>query len=70
MNKDTLKGNWQQTKGKIKQMWGRLSDNEIEQIEGNYDELVGKVQEKYGYSLDKSREQVKRFINNINQTIN
>ena len=70
MDKNILKGNWKQAKGRVKQVWGRLSDSEIEQIEGNYDELVGKLQEKYGYTLDRSREQVKRFLNNINKTIN
>lgn len=62
MNKDIFKGNWKQAKGKIKQAWGKLTDDELDQIEGNYDVFVGKVQEKYGYSKDEARTKVDDFM--------
>jgi uncharacterized protein YjbJ (UPF0337 family) len=52
MNKDVLEGKWRQLKGSIKTKWGKLTDDELDQIEGNYDRLVGKVQERYGYTRD------------------
>lgn len=52
MNKDVLEGKWRQLKGTIKTKWGKLTDDELDQIEGNYDRLVGKVQERYGYTRD------------------
>lgn len=65
MNKDIFKGNWKQAKGKIKQAWGKLTDDELDQIEGNYDVFVGKVQEKYGYSKDEARTKVDDFMNKM-----
>ncbi len=48
MNKDSMKGNFTQLKGKIKQQWGKLTDDEIDQLEGNAEILAGKLQERYG----------------------
>ena len=65
MNQHTLKGNWKQTKGRIKKAWGELTDDEIEKIEGSYDKFVGTVQAKYGYTIDKAREQVNQFLDRL-----
>ena len=58
MNRDEMMGKWKQIRGEIKQQWGKLTDDELDQIEGNYDILVGKIQEKYG----QSREEVERSL--------
>jgi uncharacterized protein YjbJ (UPF0337 family) len=58
MNSDTLKGQWMQIKGKLRQQWGKLTDDDITQIQGNAEQLIGKLQERYGYS----REQAQREI--------
>jgi len=47
---NTLKGNWNQLKGKVREKWGLLTNDDIEQIAGLKDRLVGKIQEKYGKS--------------------
>jgi len=52
MNAEQLKGKWLQFKGELQQMWGKFTDDDLQQIEGNYDKFVGKVQERYG---DKKR---------------
>jgi uncharacterized protein YjbJ (UPF0337 family) len=57
-----LKGKWKQFRGEIKQRWGELTDDELDQIEGRRDKLVGKLQEKYGYSRDRAEQEVDRFI--------
>lgn len=54
MNEDILKGKWNQLKGNLKQWWGKLTDDDIEQINGSYDKLVGTVQERYGYSRERA----------------
>ena len=41
-------GNWGQLKGKVKQRWGQLTDDELQEVEGNYDQLVGLIQQKTG----------------------
>ncbi|MEC9261406.1 MAG: CsbD family protein, partial [Pseudomonadota bacterium] len=43
--------------GKVKQKWGKLTDDEVEQMEGNFEEFYGKMQEKYGMSRDKARQE-------------
>ena len=58
MNTDTLKGNWKQLKGSVKEKWGDLTDDELEQIDGNREKLVGKVQEKYGVTREEAEKQV------------
>ena len=49
MNKDEIGGNWKQFKGKAKEQWGKLTDDDMTVIEGKRDQLVGKIQERYGY---------------------
>jgi len=51
---DILEGKWKQMKGDIKQWWGELTDDELEQIGGKRDELAGKLQEKYGWEKAKA----------------
>ncbi len=59
MNEDTMKGNWKQFKGKVKEQWGKLTDDDLDVVEGKRDQLVGKVQERYGHSKDDAEKQVK-----------
>jgi uncharacterized protein YjbJ (UPF0337 family) len=56
MNRDTLKGQWTQLKGKVREQWGKLTDDEIDQMQGNAEMLIGKIQERYG----RSREEAER----------
>ncbi len=61
MNKDTIKGDWKQLSGKIKQKWGDLTNDDLKQAEGNHEYLLGKLQERYGLAKDKAREQLKEL---------
>ena len=61
MNKDITAGNFKQLKGKIKQQWGKLTDDEIDQMEGNAEILAGKLQERYGLGKDDAERQAKEF---------
>lgn len=63
MNWDTVAGNWTQFKGKVKEQWGKLSDDQLDMIAGQRDQLVGKIQEAYGISKDEAEDQIKRFEN-------
>jgi uncharacterized protein YjbJ (UPF0337 family) len=53
---DILEGKWKQLKGEVKMWWGRLTDDDLDQIAGSKDKLIGKLQERYGYA----REQAER----------
>ncbi|MEH6644662.1 CsbD family protein [Sulfitobacter sp.] len=61
MNWDTIKGNWTQMTGKIKEEWGDLTDDEITEAEGDRDQLVGKIQAKYGIAKEEAEKQVNSF---------
>jgi uncharacterized protein YjbJ (UPF0337 family) len=65
MNKTTLKGQWKQVKGEVKKQWGKLTNDEIDQIEGEYDKMVGVLQEKYGYEKEKAQREANEFLENF-----
>ena len=62
MNKDILKGKWKELKGGLKQKWGKLTDDEITQIEGSYDKLEGTLQKRYGYQKDQASREIDAFL--------
>ena len=61
MNWDVIKGDWMQFKGHVKEQWGKLTDDNLDQIDGRREQLAGKVQEAYGVTKDQAEEQVKAF---------
>ncbi len=58
MNRDRLEGNWKQLRGKVKEQWGKLTDDQLDMIEGRRDQLSGKIQEAYGISKDEAERQL------------
>jgi uncharacterized protein YjbJ (UPF0337 family) len=54
MNKDILKGKWLEIKGSVKEKWGKLTNNELDEIEGKNVKLLGLLQKKYGYIRSKA----------------
>ena len=59
MNDDILNGKWAQVKGSVKTWWGKLTDDDVEQIDGKFDKLVGKIQEHYGHSREQAEKECK-----------
>ena len=57
MNNERIKGNWNQFKGKIKEKWGRLTDDDLDVVEGQRDQLIGKIQERYGIAKEEVERQ-------------
>ena len=66
MNKDIIKGKWHEIKGKVKQQWGKLTDDEITKMDGSYEELEGILQKKYGYHKDQAEKEIQRFLDKNN----
>lgn len=61
MNEDIVKGNWKQLSGKIKEQWGKLTDDDLKTAEGNHEYLIGKVQEHYGTAKDQIERRIKEL---------
>jgi uncharacterized protein YjbJ (UPF0337 family) len=61
MNWDTVKGDWKSFKGKVKEQWGKLTDDELDRIEGRRDQLAGAIQKRYGVAKDEVERQMKEF---------
>ena len=58
MNWDHVKGKWLQLKGQVKEQWGKLTDDEITELQGDRDQLVGKIQSNYGIAKEEAEKQV------------
>jgi uncharacterized protein YjbJ (UPF0337 family) len=65
MNWDTVKGQWKQIRGRIREQWGDLTDDDLDRIEGKRDQLVGAVQKRYGVARDEADKQVRRFETSV-----
>ncbi len=55
---EKIKGSWTQSKGAVKEQWGKLTDDDLLAIEGRRDQLVGKIQTRYGISHEEAEAQV------------
>jgi uncharacterized protein YjbJ (UPF0337 family) len=66
MNQDRIAGQWKQLSGKIKEKWGKLTDDDLRQAEGNTEYLTGRIQERYGIARDAADAQVKEFSKTLN----
>ncbi len=65
MNRDIFEGKWEEVKGKMKSVWGKLTDDDLKQIEGNQEEIYGKLQKHYGYTRDEVKKAIKDFQHKI-----
>ena len=62
MDWNRIEGNWKQAKGKVKEKWGALTDDDLERINGQRDQLEGKIQERYGMAKDMVRKDVEEWL--------
>ena len=58
MNKQTIEGNWAQLKGKIREQWGDLTDDDMAVVQGRREQLAGKIEARYGMAKDEVRRQI------------
>ena len=62
MNRDVLKGQWTQLKGKVREQWGKLTDDDLDRMQGNAEQLIGKLQERYGRSREQAEQDFDRWL--------
>ena len=58
MNQPWMKGKWNEVKGKARERWGKLTDDDVDRVEGQREQLLGAVQQRYG----RSREEVEQEL--------
>lgn len=61
MNSDTMKGDWKTFKGKVKERFGKLTDDELEKAAGRRDQVVGAIQKSYGLAKEEAERRFKDF---------
>jgi len=62
MNWNTIEGNWKQFRGKLRQEWGKLTDDDLDRIAGKRIELIGRLQERYGKTREAAEEMVNEWL--------
>lgn len=61
MNSDLFQGKWHEIKGKVKEKWGKLTDNDLTEINGKTENLLGKLQTHYGYAEERAKKEIADF---------
>ena len=69
MNSDILQGKWRQLKGEARTQWGKLTDDDLDQVQGQAEKLVGLVQERYGYNRDQAQREVDTWMQRYGSTV-
>ena len=67
MNWDQVAGSWKQTKGKIREKWGKLTDDDLDVIAGKRDQLVGRLQERYGMARDEAQREADSYVAGLSE---
>ena len=61
MTWDEIKGNWREYKGRVREKWGELTDDDIDRIAGKRDQLLGILQNRYGKTREAAEREIKEF---------
>ncbi|SEL77474.1 Uncharacterized conserved protein YjbJ, UPF0337 family [Roseivivax marinus] len=64
MNWDQVEGNWKRFTGSIREQWGDLTDNDVQEVKGNREQLEGKIQAKYGKTKEEASHEVDKWLAN------
>lgn len=70
MNWDIVQGNWTQWKGRLKEKWGDLTDDDIQMLDGKKDQLAGKLQERYGIAREDAEKQLDDWAGSYKDAVN
>ncbi|MHB8584378.1 MAG: CsbD family protein [Thermoplasmatota archaeon] len=62
-NRDMIEGNWKQFKGKVREKWGNLTDNDLERLKGKRDQIAGEIQERSGLARREVEREIDRLAN-------
>ena len=62
VNWDMIEGNWKTAKGKVREQWGKLTDDDLDVVAGKRDQLVGMIQHRYGRSKESVEKEVDAYV--------
>ena len=65
MNWDQVKGNWKQFKGKAREKWGELTDDELDVVQGKQEQFAGLLQKKLGCTKEEAKKKANEFIDSM-----
>lgn len=68
MNRDQFEGSWKTLRGKVREQWGKLTDDDMEMIKGRHDQLVGRIQARYGKAREDAEAEVERWMDSMSST--
>lgn len=68
MNWDRIEGNWKEFKGRARQKWGELTDDDLDRVEGSREELVGLIQKRYGKAREEAEREVDTWSGSIGKS--
>ncbi len=61
MNKEIFDGKWHEVKGKVKEKWGKLTDDDLTEIDGKKESLLGKLESRYGYEKNRAEKELEEY---------
>lgn len=65
MNWDRIEGDWKQFSGKVKEKWGKLTDDDLAVINGKREQLEGRIQDRYGYGKDEVKKELDAWSSSL-----
>jgi uncharacterized protein YjbJ (UPF0337 family) len=69
LNKDVFEGKWKEMRGQVKEWWGKLTDDDLEQAGGTTEQIVGLLQQRYGYTRERAEQEFNRRIKEVKKTV-
>jgi uncharacterized protein YjbJ (UPF0337 family) len=67
MNWERISGNWAHWKGRVRERWGRLTDDQLSKVAGRREQLCGRIQEAYGLERDAAERQIRNWERNLGE---
>jgi uncharacterized protein YjbJ (UPF0337 family) len=68
MNWDRIEGNWKRVAGRVKEQWGKLTDDDVDIVAGRREQLSGKIQERYGVAKEEAEKQLAEWERSASDT--
>jgi len=65
VDRDRIEGNWKQLTGKVKEQWGKLTDDDLVTIDGKREQLEGVLQERYGIAKDEAKQHIDDWLDSL-----